>query len=234
MVSNFDSLSVIKVAKDRQVFYDEKDKLFYKIFADGWEFADKVEEGIDSGYYDKIFVPNWYGIIKNNKGMNKGYITRKFDEDERLLANNHKNKSYLNKIKRIIKCDKSFKQIFFSVNKLNNDYLVTLLQLTFSRAINTNCIWCELNPNHVWVDDDGYHIFDLDASRNLDWLFSKDKNDHEYIRKVLYRKHFNKGLRKLIILHGLKFPFEIDQKDQILTFWNEFLSANSLENSLKL
>ena len=50
------------------------------------------------------------------------------------------------------------------------------------------------------------NIFDLDAYRELDWLFCKDKNDPEYIRKVLNRKDLNRGLRELIVFHGLKFP----------------------------
>ena len=231
---NFDSLSVIKVAKDRQVFYDEKDKLFYKIFVDGWEFADKVEEGIDSGYYDLILVPNWYGLIKNKKGMNKGYITHMFDEEKTLLANYVGKMPKITKIKRIIKGEIGLKEILFPYFKPRIEDLILLLQLTFSRAIISNSIWCELNPLHIWVDQTGYHIFDLDAYRNLDWLFCKDKSDPEYIRKVVNRKDLNGGLKELIIFHGLKFPFEIDEVKKIQLFWDEFLFLNSLDNSLEL
>ena len=228
---NFDSLSVFKVKKDRQVFYDEKDKLFYKIFVDGWEFADKVEEGIDSGYYDKIFVPNWCGIIKNNKGMNKGYITREFDEKNVLLANYPRKLSNKHTIKKLLRRHLTIKEVLFPYFRPSITHLLKILRLHFTRAIKSGYIWIELNSLHIWVDSTGYHIFDLDALRSLEWIFCIDKGDPEYIRKVINRKHLNRGLRELIHLHGLKFPFEIDVPEQIGPFWNALLNMNSLESS---
>jgi len=224
----FDKLTCIRAKKDRQIFFHDSEPLVYKIFSSDWEFANQTEIGIDKGFYDLTLIPNFVSLIKDKQDSNRGYVCRFFEESQTLGYYISKN-TFRNMIKKYFKQEVSLKKIFFPAYKKNNHYFIELLFTIFSRALITGVIFTELNLIHVWTDGNGYYIYDLDALRELKWLFCEDKNDPEFIRKKVNKDAFNKGLKELIMFHQLKFPFKIVNQKDIQLFWQSFIKENTLD-----
>jgi len=230
---NFAELTCIKAKKDRQIFFHDSKPIVFKFFKEGWEFADKTEQGINSCYYDALLVPNFLGLIKNKNNSNCGYVCKRFKESQQLVSYTKKNVKAI--LKNFFRQDSSLKNILVPEYKPNNKYLVELLFNIFSRALKTNFIFSELNPIHIWTDNKGYYLFDLDSLREVDWLFCQNRNDPEYMRKIINCSNFNRGLRELLKLHNYDSPFKITHTDAIIPFWQSFVQLNKLDvNSLSI
>ena len=80
------------------------------------------------------------------------------------------------------------------------------------------------------MDSDGYHLLDLESIRPFEWVFSDDKTDIEFIRKLHNKKIFNKNLKKVIEFHGLIFPHEINCAEDISKFWGSYVKQNKIED----
>jgi len=225
---NFEELTCIKGKNDRQVFFHDSKPIVYKIFKEGWEFADKTEQGINCSFYDNLLVPNFLGLIKNKRNSNCGYVCKRFMESQQLVNYTKKN-NVKTILKQFIRRDTSIKDLLMPQYKPSNKYLVKLLFNIFSRALKTNVIFTELNPIHIWTDNKGYYLFDLDSLRELDWLFCQNRNDPKFMIKIINCSNFNRGLRELIELHNYDFPFKITQTDAIIPFWQSFIQINKLD-----
>ena len=89
----------------------------------------------------------------------------------------------------------ALKMKLFPRYRINCNLLIQLLNTIFSRALSTELFFIELNTTHVWTDGNGYYIHDLDALRDINWLFCKDPSDSEFLRKKVNRDFFNNGLK---------------------------------------
>jgi hypothetical protein len=226
---DFQSLELFRAKKERHIFFHNLEPLVFKFFNKGWEFADKIEQGIKLGFYDQRLVPNFIGLIKGPDGENRGYVCRRFEE-EQMLCHYPRKESLKNIVKNVITRKAYLQRLVFPRYKPMRKSLIDLLWLLFSRALKTEIIFIELNPIHVWTDGRGYYIYDLDAQRDFDWLFCEDKSDLEYIRKKSYLDHFNRSLKSLVEYHELKFPFKIMSKHEINPFWESLLKINSINS----
>lgn len=225
---NFDDLTYFSLKKDRQIFFHNTKPLVYKIFSNNWEFANQLETAIKRGYYNKKLIPNFIGLVKNKKGLNKGYVCRRVETNQ-ILENCIINKFSIAYFKKLLKGDFNIID-FFTRRKYRPDknHLIKFLKILFFRSFESKMLFVEITPPNIWVSDRGYHIFDLDAVRAFDWVFCKDKNDPEFIRKIGYKQCFNDNLKKIIELHNLQFPFNINRPEDINRFWKKFIKINKL------
>jgi len=224
---DFNFLTCIRYKKERQIFFHDSEPYVYKFFTEGWEFADKTEQGINCGYYDYQLIPNFIGLIKNKKNSNRGYVCKRFNESQ-VLVNYPRRNSIKTILKKYVRQEISLKNLLMPQYKPKKQHLIELLFSIFSKSLRTGVIFTELNPIHVWTDNKGYYILDLDSLRELDWLFCQDRNDPEFMRKIGNCNAFNRGLRELIEFHGLKYPFKINQYNKIIPFWQSFIQVNKL------
>jgi len=226
---NFDDLVLYSDKKDRKIFFHKSEPLAYKFFSDDWEFANQLEIAIKNGYYDKELVPNFIGLIKDKKGLDKGYLCYRVNK-EQILENCLLKKFSLSYFKKLINGSIKLTDFFSrSRYKPNSDYLIKFLDIVFSRSQKTQMLFIEVDLPNLWISNKGYHIFDLDAIRSFNWVFCQNKNDPEYIRKIINKKNFNRDLRKIIELHGFKFPFEINYPEDIEKFLSKFRKENNLQ-----
>jgi len=222
---DFKNMTCVRGKKDRQIFFHDSKPIVYKTYVEGWEYADTIEQGINSGFYDLSLIPNFIALIQEKNNKNRGYATYKMDE-HRILSNQLK-KNKINTFLKLI--NKKIHKNYFQKKPYQN-YLVVLLFNLFFKIIKTELIFTELNIVHIWQGKKGYHIFDLDSLREIDWLLSEDKNKNDFLRSIVNRDSFNKGLKELIELHGFQYPFKIVQKGDIPVFWETFVKKNKIES----
>ena len=152
---DFQSLELFRAKKERHIFFHNSEPLVFKFFNKGWEFADKIEQGIKLGFYDQRLVPNFIGLIKGPDGENRGYVCRRF-EKEQMLCHYPRKDSLKNIVKNVITAKTYLQRLVFPRYKPMRKSLIDLLWVIFSRAIETEIIFIELNPIHVWTDGRGY------------------------------------------------------------------------------
>ena len=225
---NFDELDIITAKKSRHVMFGRNNNLVFKIFEKDWEFANNVEIAIDAGLYDKQLIPNFVALIKSRNYENRGFVSERFKEEQ--VIDNIGSLFSFDSFKKIIKKENTLKDYILPKFKLNQYYLNKLLYIIFSRSIKTRLLFIAINTVHTWVDSDGYHLLDLESIRLFEWIFSYDKTDIEYIRKLHNKKSFNKNLKKVIEFHGLIFPHEINCAEDISKFWGSYVKHNKIED----
>ena len=224
---NFDELECYTYKKDRQIFFHKSKDLVYKTFSIDWEFANNVELAIDKGYYDNNLAPNFFGLIKSKDGRNRGYVCKKFKQ-EQIMRNLMNSPLSLRKKLSILWSKKSIQKILKPKYFRNNLYLNNFLYVIFSRSLKTEIMFNAIGPSSIWISKVGYHLLDLESIRTFDWLFTVDKSDKEYIRKVTNKKLFNNHLKEIIEYHKLIYPLEIYFPDDIPIFWKSYIEANQI------
>ena len=225
---NFDELEFVTVKPERQVLFHQNKQHVYKYFYPGYEFANNVEVAIDVGLYDKQLIPNFVALIKSRNDENRGFISERFRKEQ--VLDNIDSLFSFNSFKKIINKERNLRSYIFPKFKLNQIFLNRLLHTIFLRSIKTKLLFIAINTVHIWVDTDGYHLLDLESVRPFEWIFSEDKTDTEYLRKLHNKKSFNKNLKKVIELHGLIFPCEINSADDIPKFWESYVKQNKIKN----
>ena len=223
---NFDELDIITGKTQRHVMFGRKNNLVFKTFREDYEFKNNVEIAIDTGLYDKKLIPNFTALIKTRSDENRGFVSERFENDQ--VIDNIDSLVSFNSFKKLIKFEKTVKDFILPKFKLNQYHLNKLLYIIFTRSIKTRLLFIAINTVHTWVDSDGYHLLDLESVRPFEWIFSDDKKDIEYIRKLHNKKSFNKNLKKIIEWHGLIFPQEINFVHDIPIFWKSYVETNQI------
>ena len=71
----------------RWVFYDEKNRLYYKIWNDTYVRRDNILNGINSGFYDNTTCPGLKGVIFDTN-ICRGYVMHELDNKGNLPFDN--------------------------------------------------------------------------------------------------------------------------------------------------
>ena len=232
---DFSKLNFVKgKPRDRQLFINKDSKLFVKTWIKNYQWADQLEDGIKSNYYDIKLIPNLYALIKDKNGCNRGYITNKVP-DEQLLSN-FGNIFSLNNLKKLLLRQNTIKQAFTPRKyRWNQAALVNLLHELFSRALITKTIFTDIDCSNLWSDKDNYYLFDLENCTRFAWFFNDDASHREYLRQIIHRDLFNKRLEILFKNHKLLFPMRICREEDLVVFWEKFIEINKLnKNSREL
>jgi hypothetical protein len=210
-----------RIKKDRQVFFDQDKKLVYKFFRPDWEFANNVERAFSLGYYNSSLVPNFHSLIKDNNNKNRGYITSVFIKEDSFEYYKIRKLNFAQKvINKIIAYNRLPRKM------LNIQHLNKLLDQLIQNSTDYGVIFLATSLDHIWVSSDGYHIFDLESIRDIDWIIDINNNDQSAIRLQVNCYYFNYNLKELIEAHGLKFPFKIDNKKKLESFMKSYNKLN--------
>ena len=225
---NFDEMVCISAKKDRQVFINYHQKQVYKTYVPNWEFADNTEIAIDKGFYDYNLVPNFLALIKSYDGKNRGYICSLLNNNQ-LLAYYRTPSLSLTTLKLLLEKKISIKHLFLRKKVLNANHLNGLLYNILSKSVKSELLFT-VGISHIWIGISGYHLLDLESIRPYKWLFCQDKNDSQYLRKIVNKQNFNKNLKMLIQLHQMKYPHKpINTSSDILRFWKEYAEINKID-----
>lgn len=227
---DFDVLTARTVKTHRSVFFDESRPLVYKLYAPDWEFADVTANGFARGFYDAVLAPTIVGLIQDKQKRNRGYIMKRIPSDrflDNIALRIFEPRAFFKLYRREI----TPLTLLWPRYSLRQDFVLHLLRTLFSRALTTNLIFAEMTPPNIWVDEVGYHIVDLDALREIDWIFCSDRDDPEYVRKAVNRRSINDSLRQLLTLHKLTYPGHMRHRDDMRHFWEALLRRNSLSPS---
>jgi len=215
----------IKIKRERSVYSHPTKDLVYKLYVPNWEFARQPSLGFNLGYYSKDLVPNFQALIKDKQGRDRGYITTKVPRHQ-ILDVVLQPLFSIPVLSQIAHHEIRLTDKILPAYRPRTDFLATLLRQLFTRALITNSLFLEISAPNIWMNNQGYYIFDLDALRSFDWVFCTNKNDQQYERKINNRKHFNRDFKRFIELHHLNFPREINQVDDFSQFWKEFVDSN--------
>jgi hypothetical protein len=223
----FDQLTPFRIKRHRSVFIHRAKNVVYKLYVPGWEFANQPSIGYELGFYDEKIVPNLVGLIKDGQGRNRGYAMERVPA--RLIVA-HVNQPVFSPRTWLAVYQHRLQLIdvvWPNVHR-NADYLLDCLRLLLSRSLATGVFFAEMSPPNMWIGKGGYYIFDLDALRFNDWLFTHDTANHEYIRRVVNRKSINDDLHSLVALHGFVPHGYLAVASDIPQYWQEFLQHNNL------
>lgn len=224
---DFEVLTPVRVKRHRSLWHHRTKPLVYKFFLTGWEFANQAARGVESGYYTPTLVPNLKGLIVDRLGNNRGYVMSKIPR-WRILANVDQSlfspQTYLAMYQGHIS---PARLLASSVHK-DPIFFTRLLHELIKGAVATGLLFGEISPPNLWVSATGYHLFDLDALRVCAWLFETNKDDPEFIRKVVNRHAINADIQNMIALHRQTYPGPIQPGMDLRLWWQSYLAANNL------
>ena len=184
-----------RAERGRQLFVNRERSHYYKLWYPDWEWADMVRQAWRAGFYDDTWPTGVVGLIEDQQGQARGYVMRAVPPKRRLSAFAYPRFSR-----------RGLKTFWADRSRRNTEYLLALLAKVTARSRASGFMFTELSVPNLWLGNDAYHLFDLDAVRPMKWLFETQPTDAHFVRSLVNQQTMFENIRELLVLHGLPAP----------------------------